>query len=146
MIRLGEVRARIEAKVPALAGNLRNAGDWARVVEQNMLPDFTPAAFLLPGGFVGGQATLATGLFRQDFRETVSVVLVVRVAGDALGEAALDEIAPLVGEVVRAVAGYSPDSTPGDFILQRGELVGAKDGALIFHIDFALTDQLRIIP
>lgn len=145
MIRLAEVRARIEARVPALAGNLRNAGDWARVVEQQMLPEFSPAAFLLPGGFVGGKADVATGLFRQSYQETVSIVLVVRVAGDPLGEAAIDEITPLVRAVVEAVAGCSPDDAPGAFVLERGELVGAKDGALLFHIDFSLHAQLRIL-
>lgn len=144
MIRVDAVRARIAARVPALSGRIDNAGQFAALVERNQLPQVTPAAFVLPGGLAGGSADAAAGLFRQDMTELVLVVLVVRVAGDARGGAALDTMTPLVNAVVGAVAGWGPDDAPGVYILDRAELVGAKDGALVFQIDFSLQDQLRI--
>lgn len=144
MIRIDEVRARVEKFVPELAGRLEGAGRFAELIENNRLPQLTPAGFVLPGGFVGGPAQASAGLFVQNFRETVIVVVVVRVAGEALAMRAIDEVSPIVRKVVNAVAGWGPVDAPGIFVLERGELVGAKDGALVFQIDFALDDQLRI--
>lgn len=146
MIRIDEVRERIEARVPALAGRLQNAADFAVMVETNRLPQHTPAAFVLPGTVSGGQATAMSGLFVQGLVETVIVVVVHRVTGDALAAKAIDTTAPIVREVVQAVAGWAPDDATGTFVFGQSELVGAKDGALVFQIDFLLDDQLRIIP
>lgn len=115
-------------------------------MQNNHLPQTTPAGFVLPGGIAGGAADASAGMFRQGFVETVFVVLVVRVAGDALGKAGLDTMTPIVRDVVTAVAGWGPDDAPGIYALGQGELVGAKDGALVFQLDFTLEDQLRITP
>ena len=77
MIRIDEVRERIDASVPALTGKLFNAGDWANVIEKNHLPQVTPAGFVLPGGIEGGQAQMAAGAFIQPIRDTVIVVVAV---------------------------------------------------------------------
>ena len=146
MIRIDEVRERIEARVAALAGRLQNAADFAAMVETNRLPQVTPAAFVLPGTISGGAAQAMSGLFVQGLVETVICVVVVRVTGDALAARAIDQAAPIVREVVTAVAGWGPDDATGTFVLGQCELVGAKDGALVFQIDFLLDDQLRITP
>lgn len=144
MIRIEEVRARVEEFVPELANRLEGAGRFAELIENNRLPQQTPAGFVLPGGLTGGTAQASVGMFVQNFRETVIVVVVVRVAGDALAMRAIDEASPIIRKVVNAVAGWGPADAPGIFVLERGELVGAKDGALVFQIDFSLDDQLRI--
>ena len=146
MIRIDEVRQRIEARVPALAGRLQNAAEFAVMVETNRLPQHTPAAFVLPGAVNGGQASAMSGLFVQGLVETVIVVVVHRAHGDPLAAKAIDAAAPIVREVVGAVAGWGPDDATGTFVLGRAELVGAKDGALVFQIDFLIDDQLRITP
>ncbi len=140
------VRARIAARVPALADRLSSAAEFAQLVENNRLPQHTPAGFVLPGALVGGLASAASGLFVQNVAETVIVVLVVRQAGDALGGAAVAEAAPIVADVIAAVAGWGPDEAPGVFTLGRAELVGSQDHALVYQIDFTLDDQLRIAP
>lgn len=145
-MRLAAVTARIEARVAELAGRTLHAGDFADLVDKNRLPQMTPAAYVLPGGMTGGTAEMMAGLFVQGFTETVMVVLAVRVAGDALHAAAIDQVDPLVTDVVTAIAGWGPDDAPGIFVLGRAELVGAKDGLLIFQIEFNLMDQLRITP
>lgn len=144
MIRLAEVTARIDGQVPALAGRIGTAGDFANVVDRNQLPQVTPAAYVLPAGLSGGNAEAGAGMFIQSFRETVSVVIVVRVAGDPTAARAIDEASPIVRAVIEAVAGWAPDDAIGIFILAQAELVGATGGALVFQIDFALDDQLRI--
>jgi hypothetical protein len=144
LLRLDHVRARIEAQLPALAGNLGNAGDFAQLIERNQLPQYRHGGFVLPGRLAGGAARAMAGMFVQDLDETVSVVLVTRVQGDPSGGKALDEITPLVRAVIEAVCGWGPDDAPGVFTLVSGELVGSQGGALIFQLDFALSDQLRI--
>lgn len=144
MIRLGEVRTRIEEQVPDLAGRLGNAGQFSQLIERNQVPQVTPAGFVLLGGLTGGQGEVMTGLFRQFFQERILVVLAVRVAGDVLGEAGIDEATPLVRAVINAVCGWAPGDALGVFDLGSAELVGSKDGALLFQIDFTLNDQLRI--
>lgn len=144
MIRLDDVRERIAAMVPALEGRLGNAAGFNRVIERNQVPQITPAAFVLFGGIQGGAARAATGMFVQDFSEVVTVVLMDRVSGDALGDKALRDITPMVGDIIEAVCGWAPDDAVGVFALKLAELAGVTGGALVFHIEFYLTDQLRI--
>lgn len=143
--RIEEVKARIEAQVEDLSGQLREAGEFAELVEKKRLPSRT-GGFVLPGGLRGGTADAATGLFRQSFSEIVKVVLVVRVAGDPLRAKAVAGLVPLVRATIEAVAGWAPDDATGIFRLVQADLIGASGGALIFEIDFALDDQLRIQP
>lgn len=145
MFRLDAIRERIEALVPVLAGRIENAAQFATLVERNQLPQVTPAAFVLPGGLRGGAADMATGIFRQNFDEMVSVVLADRVAADPKGGKALDGITPMVRDVVDAICGWGPDDAIGIFTLGSGELVGSTAGVLVFQLDFNLSDQLRII-
>lgn len=143
MLRLDDLRARIEQQVPALAGNIGHAGQFAQLVERNQLPQWRAGGFVLPGRIAGGAVKSATAAFIQDIDETVAVVLVVRVASDPTASAALDEITPLVRAVVMGVVGWAPDGVPGVFALASGELVGSQAGALIYQLDFSLFDQLR---
>lgn len=144
MIRLAEVLTRLEQLVPDLAGRLEGAAKFGELVEHKRLPQVTPAGFVLPGGMTGGRAQLSTGKFIQDFRESVTVVLVLRTAGDPLAFREIDEAKPIVRQVVEAVCGWGPDDAPGVFVLERAELVGASQGTLVFEMSFALDDQLRI--
>lgn len=146
MIRLDEVRTRIEAKVPDFAGTFGNAAQFAAMVERNELPQGDLAGFVLPGPLSGGAVTAATGLFIQHFTETVMVVLVIRHAGSVLAQGALDELPPLVRDVIEGVVGFSPDDAPGVWSLGQAELVGSKDGALVYEIHFTLHDQMRVTP
>jgi hypothetical protein len=147
MIRLDEVRDRVKARVPAFAAASRmgNAAQFSTLVESNQTPQVTPAAYVLPGPIQGGAANAMAGAFLQSFRETVIVVLFVKVAGDARGGKAIDEITPLIRQVVEAVAGWAPADAVGVFVLVSGELVGSQRGHLIYQLDFALEDQLRIV-
>lgn len=146
MIRIDEVRARIEGKVPALAGKVGNAGTFAQLVERNQMPQHSVAAFVLPGGLQGGAVGAVSGFFKQSFAENVIVVLAARVANDPTGERATDEITPLVRAVIEGVCGWGPDDAPGVFTLGSGELVGVQASTLIYQLDFTLDDQLRIVP
>lgn len=144
MIRVDEARVRIEERVPALAGRLAGAGPFANLVERDQAPTQTPAGFVLLGNIQGGSADVAAGLFRQNFRETLLVVLFDRHAGDPTGARVMDQMTPLVRDVIAAIVGWGPADAPGVFVLGQAETVGVKQGAMVFQIDFSLEDQLRI--
>lgn len=146
MIRVAEVAARIEAAVPALAGRLGTATQFSALVQRNQMPQQSPAGFVLPGAISGGNADAMTGVFRQAFDETVSVVLAVRSASDPTGAKAADELTPLIRAVVLAVCGWAPDDAVGVFALGSGDFVGFENGTFIYQIDFKLDDQMRIFP
>jgi len=144
MIRLDDVRERISERVPELEHSIGNAADWAVVVHEGHAPTVTPHAYVLFGGLRGMQPDAAAGMFRQGFNEITTVVLIERVDGDPLGDAAIDKVTPLVRKIAEAVAGFSPGNALGAYALEEAELIGAKDGQLVFHMDFSISDQLRI--
>lgn len=145
MIRLQEVRDRLAIKAPEF-GTLGTAAQFAQVIEENQLPQTELAGFVLPGPLSGGTVKDATGIFIQDFTEQVWVVLMIRSAAGELGEGSIDQLPGLVRKVIEGVVGWGPDNGPGVFALGSAELVGSKDGAVLYEIHFGLFDQMRVTP
>jgi hypothetical protein len=104
----------------------------------------TPAGYVLPGGLRGGEADVVAGLFRQDVRRDRQ-----RRPGQPRRRRRARQQGDRRARAVRALRGRSrlrlgPADAIGVFQLAQAELVGAKNGALVFQIDFTLNDQLRI--
>lgn len=137
------VRSRLDALVPELSGRIEGAIAFADLMRRNALPQVTPAAFVLPLGLQGGTADVVSGLYRQEVREVVGVVLVLR-SFSGTGEKAVPELDQLVGAIVNAVAGYGPSDAVGVFVLSRGSIVSMSAGTISYQIEFTLSDQLRI--
>ena len=78
---LAEITARIEERVPQLAGRVKGAADLAALMRDNQLPQQTPAAHLLPLGLQGGRGESGAGLYTQMVEEAVGVVLSFRALG-----------------------------------------------------------------
>lgn len=144
MIQAETIRDRIILRVPQLAGRIGLATEFGRIMEANQVPQQTPAAYVLPGGLVGGAASAVTGLFRQDVRDGVKVVLFVRVAGDPLGDRGRKEAEPLFRAIIENLVGWCPDDALGVLLLERALLVGSANNCLVYEIDFYINDQLRI--
>jgi hypothetical protein len=145
MIRLNEVRDRLATKAPEF-GTLGTAAQFAQVIEEGQLPQTELSGFVLPGPISGGVVTSTTGLFVQSFTEQVWVVLVIRSVAGELGEGSVDQLPDLVRTVIEGVVGWGPDDAPGVFALGSAELVGSKDGAVLYEIHFGLLDQMRVTP
>lgn len=144
-MRLDQIIARIEAGVPLLAGRTAAAADLSALMAANALPQATVAAHVLPLGLQGGRAEAATGLFTQTVEEVVAVLLTFRAAGRT-GEQAIAQVREIIQAVIASVAGWGPDEMPGVFRVLRGSIVRFTGGTLVYQIDFAIGDQLRIIP
>lgn len=140
-----QVIARLEERVDELRGRVREAALLAQLMEKGQLPQSGFTAFVLPGALRGGASTAAAGMFRQAISNTVSVMLVLRVADDAKGAKGLKRIDPVIKACIEAVCGWTPDETTiGVFTLGGGELASLTNGTITYVLDFSINDQLRI--
>lgn len=142
---IADIIERLILRVPDLGGRVEGAAQFAALMKSNALPQVTPAAHVLPLGLQGGQAQAATALFTQAVEEMVGVVLTLR-SHDQTGARALEAVDVLIRDIVAALLGWGPDDAIGVFRLVRSGLVSMSAGTLVYQIDFAISDQLRIIP
>lgn len=142
---IADVIARLESEVASLALRVQGAAEFSDLIGRGALSQVTPCAFVIPVGLQPGAADAATGLFRQTYDEVVGVVIVVEAAGDATGGAALADIDALIWAVIPALGGWAPGDQVGVFRLSRGALVSLTGGTVIYQLDFAIQDQLRIV-
>lgn len=136
---------RLKERVPALSRRVEAALNLAELMAQGRLPEVTPAAHVIQVGLVGKPADEAAGLFRQGFDEVFGVVLTFR-NNTPTARKGFDEVEEIKRAVIEAVCGWSPDGVLGVFSLARGTQVSFSAGSLVYQIDFAIGDQLRIIP
>lgn len=137
------IRDRLNTAVPELTGRIEGAAAFAELMRTNALPQVTPAAYVIPLGLQGGAADAAAGLFRQEVREIVGVMIALR-SFSRTGEQALPELDRLVDAVLAAVAGYGPADATGVFTVVRGAMISMTAGTLVYQLEFSLSDQLRI--
>lgn len=136
--------ARIQT-IAEFGGRVEGAAELAALISEDVLPPVTPAAFVLPVGLRGGVADAATGLYRQNYSEIVGVVLIVAAPGDPSGAAALPDIDDvLIKAVVNKMAGWAPGDQVGVFELRDGDLLTVSNGSVMYRLNFAINDQLRI--
>lgn len=138
------VIARLMDKVPDLQRRIQGAASLVQLMQENKLPPVTPAANVIASGLVGGQAAAGSGAFTQAFDETISVFLTFRNV-QGTGSRALDLFDTVKWAVIRALCGWAPSDTVGVFRLVSGRVVNMAAGTLIYQIDFAIGDQLRIL-
>lgn len=138
-----EVIDRLKTRVAILNERVEGAASLVQLMQQNQLPQVTPAANVISAGLAGGAPDVGAGLFRQAYDETVAVFLTFRNV-QGTGARALDLFDIVRTEVIQALCGWSPERTLGVFRLVRGQVVNMAAGTLIYQIDFAVGDQLRI--
>ena len=139
-----DVIARLKDRVADLR-TVEPAADLVQLIAANKLPQHTPAAHVVSSGLQGGTADAASGLFRQAVDETISVLLSFRNA-TGTGARALDMVDTIRLAVIEALCGWAPGDTIGVFRLLRGRVVNMTAGTLVYQIDVAIADQLRITP
>ncbi|WPY94678.1 hypothetical protein T8T21_00705 [Limimaricola variabilis] len=137
-----DIIARLKTGVPALR-SVEGASSLAAILKSKALPEVTPAAHVVPLGLRGGQVSAAAGAFVQGIDEMVGVVLTLRTYSRT-GARAVPEIDELVDAVIRALAGWGPEEAIGQLRLARGNLLSMETGTILYQVDFALSDQVRI--
>lgn len=143
MIAVADIVTRLNGLVASLNGRIQGAAEFSALMKSNALPTVTPAAFVLPLGLQGGQPDAVTGLFSQMVEQVFGVVLVLRNT-DRIGGNALAPIDALIADTIEAIVGWGPDDAVGVFRLTHGDLVSMVAGTMVYQLDVAITDQLRI--
>lgn len=136
--------ARLKAEVAGFGGRVEGAAEFAELVGSGKLPQTTPAANVLPLGFQAQRGSASAGAWRQTLTEGVGVVITLRTYGQAQDRTDT-ELDALIDAVLRALAGWAPGAESGVLEAVRGNLVGMREGTLVYQLDFTLTDQLRIL-
>ena len=147
-----DVVARLGAVVPALTDRVQGALQLTELIRQKALPNYTPAAFVVPNGLVFGEAQYETGYFIQGVDEVISIVLILRSAGDVRGAKVQGELQALIWAVIAALAGWSPESLETDepvgpvgvLVPKRGSLARLDAGTVFYQLDFSIQQQLRV--
>jgi len=137
-----EVITRLSDGVGALR-SVEGGASLASLMQSNALPQLTPAAHVITLGMQGGSAEASSGAFVQNFEELVGVVLTFRTDSQT-GARALPDMDAIIRAVIAAVAGWAPDTAIGVFRMARANLVNMSRGTVVYQIDFAISDQLRI--
>lgn len=139
-----DVMARLKDRAHRLEGRVDGAANLVQLMQQNQLPQHTPAANVISSGLGGGPADAVAEVFRQTFDETISVFLTFRNV-QGTGARSLELFDEVRTDVIEAICGWGPEGKLGVFRLVRGQVVNMAAGTLIYQIDFAIADQLRII-
>ena len=142
---LAAALARIEARVPALAGRVRGAAEFSALVASNDIGAVRAGAYVLAMSLTGGAARAATGAFVQDVEEGLTVLLTQR-AEEPTGGTGRDWIVTQRDALIAALAGWVPAGSPGAMRLRRGQMLNVARGLLVYQLDFAVPTQLRIDP
>lgn len=138
-----DVIARLKELVPQLSNRVEGAAHLAQLMAANQLPQHTPAANVIASGLSGGAADVGAGLYRQPYDETVTVYLTFRNVQGAGGNT-LDLLDEVKWAVITALCGWAPEGVIGVFRLVRGQVENMTTGTILYRIDLAVGDQLRI--
>lgn len=147
MIEAANLIARISAQVPDL-GSVQGALELAALLGSSPQVHAKPRAFVVPTGLRGGPVADVTGGFIQALDVTFSVFIAFSSAGDRAGKKRLDDVSLIQTAVINAICGWVPDGSTvhGEVRLARAYLAELRPGALVYALDFAVPDQVRILP
>lgn len=145
-MRVDQLVDRIGAQVAVLSGRVRGAAELSELVRRKALPQASPFAFVLPLGLhARSDGDASASAFTQMVDETFAVIVFVRASGDVTGERTLPTIDGVGWDIIEAICGWAPDGAVGVFHLRRGQLLSAEAGAVIYQLDFAIQQQVRIL-
>lgn len=136
---------RLGERVEALRGRVYGASEFSALMQSRTMNESARGAYVVPMALRGGQARAAAGAFIQDVDELIAVVIVVPATGPR-DTRALGTIEDLINAVIAALAGWRPADAPGVLRLVQGRMINVNAGVLVYHLDFAAANQLRIDP
>jgi hypothetical protein len=132
-----------DAKAETGLRDVQGAAELSELIDRNLLPQQMPHAFVLPIGADPAAARAATGPHTQAVTETVGVLLLDRVAGDATGARVLPRLTGLRNSIVQLLAGWTPPGCKRPLAWTRGRLVGLSAGTAFYQADFDTDWTLR---
>lgn len=76
----------------------------------------------------------------------VAVIFQVRSAGDPTGDKAMDDLEERIGQVIKAVLGFSPGDNFTPFQYAGGRLLDFVNSAVIWTEEFTTSYMVRSVP
>lgn len=134
----GDLVALVQARLKAWPTEFRSIEGAASLTEltaRGILPQHTPAAWVLPLGEEAGAQQAGTMVTRQRLTETVAVVVAVR-AADRLREAGRDQATVLRDQVRAALLGWVPGGPWTPMVFRRSRLSGLQGGAITYTAEY----------
>ncbi|EKE78431.1 phage tail terminator protein [Oceanibaculum indicum] len=137
------VTTRLRAEVTDLR-SVEGAAELSELLGKKIMPARLPAAFVLPLGDDAGGDAYATGLMSQQVTETVAVLVIDKVSGDARGGKSWSRgIVPLKHSVFDALHNWKPGESNDPLQYRRGRLVAVNAAGVFYQLDFQSAWYLR---
>ncbi len=138
------IKDRLETNVRELRNRVDGAGNFAALMQKGSLPSAPVYAYVLYGGLTAaGKPDVMTGVFRQEIRESINIVLILK-SNDADGRRAMDDVKTLTKAILDQLCGWAPSDETGVFQLARSAPVSFRKGVLVWETNLTISDQLRI--
>lgn len=145
MIAAQDIITRLTALAPAL-GEVAGAIELAALMEARPQPRPKPIAHVVPLGLRGSAEQSSAGLYTQMVDVQFAVFVTFSAANDPTGARAIPAIDTVLAEIIAALCGWGPDTAVGVMRLTRAAPVRVAPGVLVYAVEFAIQDQLRITP
>ncbi|MGV8949690.1 MAG: phage tail terminator protein [Cypionkella sp.] len=143
MLAMKEIIERLQALVPEL-GKVEGAIELAALMASKPQAHAKPRAHVVPMGLKGGALDNGTGDFTQAIDVAFTVFLTFSAVADPRGQKAAVDVHALQTSVLEALCGWGPEDAVGVVRLLRAAPIDLRPGALVYAIEFAIQDQLRI--
>ena len=143
MLAMQDIIDRLKAEVPAL-GAIEGAIELAALLDSKPQAHAKPRAHVVPMGLKGGALQNGTGDFSQDIDVAFTVFLTFSAVADRRGQKAAVDVHALQTLVLAALCGWAPEEAVGVVRLLRAAPIDLRPGVLVYAIEFAVQDQLRI--
>ena len=146
MLEAATIIDRLKATVPTLA-SVEGAAELAALLASPAQVWNRTRAHVVPLGIRGGVVLDAAGAFVQAIDVTFAVYLSFASHGDAKGTRKLDDVSVMQNAIIATLCGWVPAgvTSQGEVRLSRAYLADLKPGAIVYALEFAVSDQLRII-
>lgn len=144
MVPSADLIARLKAMAPSL-GEVEGAVELSALMAAQPQARARPSAHVVPTGLRAQGGEAMANAFTQMVDHLFAVVLTITTVNDPKGTKAQASLDALILEVIQALAGWAPDTAVGVLRLVRGAPLKIVPGVIVYSIEFAVTDQLRIL-
>lgn len=146
MLEAATIITRLTSTVPALA-SVEGAAELAALLASPPQVWNRARAHVVPLGIKGGAVQDAAGVFVQAIDVAFAVYLSLPSHGDAKGGRKLDDVSVLQNAIIATLCGWVPAgvASQGEVRLVRAYLAELKPGAIVYALEFAVSDHLRIM-
>lgn len=144
MVPSAVIIARLRAMAPSL-GDVQGAVELSALLAAKPQARAKPLAHVVPTGLRATGGDAAAGAFVQATEQVFTVFVTLTTVNDPKGTRAQDSLDALILEVITALAGWGPTGAVGVLRLMRAAPLKLEPGVIIYTIEFAITDQLRIL-